>query len=164
VKIWAAGYSINKGPLSRANHKLLWVVFLLSLIGRGGEGGWGVAAVQGTLAWRRRGTSAAPESFFAPISGVLQRRAQAGGYLRPASAHHGRKATLLGLDSLVYLPPGFKPTRRIFSSCCCAPSSGAGPSGSSPVPVFLARRQSSGLDGDLEDPFAFYLFVLRTLL
>jgi hypothetical protein len=48
---------------------------------------------------------------------------------------------------MVYLPPGFMPMRRIFSSGCCAPSSGAGPSGSSPVPVLLARRRSSVLDG-----------------
>jgi hypothetical protein len=48
---------------------------------------------------------------------------------------------------MVYLPPSFMPMRRIFSSGCCAPSSGAGPSGSSPVLVPLARRRSSVLDG-----------------
>jgi hypothetical protein len=38
MKIWAVGYSINKGPLSCGEFKLLWVVYLLSPVGRGGGG------------------------------------------------------------------------------------------------------------------------------
>jgi hypothetical protein len=67
VKIWSAGGSINKGHVSVAKLRLLWMVYLLSLAGRGGEGGWEVEAVQGAAAWRWRGT-AAPESFCALVS------------------------------------------------------------------------------------------------
>jgi hypothetical protein len=122
-----------------------------SLACRGGEEG--VAAGVAPHACRSQPlpercyeAATALESLHALLSGVLQQRTEAGGYLRLAYAHHGRKATLLDLASMVYLPPGFKPTQRIFGSCCCALSSGAGPSGSSPVPVFLARRRSSALD------------------
>jgi hypothetical protein len=146
-KIWAAGFSSNKGPLSCAKLKFLRAVYRLSLAGCGGEGGWGDAVVQRVAAWRRRGTSTASESLYALIYGVLQQRTEAGGYLRPASAYYGRKATILDLTSMVNLPPGFKPLRRISSSCCCALLSGAGPSGASPVPVFLVWRRSSAHGG-----------------
>lgn len=106
-------------------------------------------------ATRRRGTSAAPESLHALISGVLQQRTQAGGYHRPASAAHGRKATLL----VLYFPETKKSEGKINRL-----RHDTGPSGSSPAPVSVLWRSSSTATfircgAELQGPDCFFLFL-----
>jgi hypothetical protein len=94
--------------------------------------------------WLRRGASAA--------LGALQRRTEAGGSHRPASACYGRKATLLYL----YFPETKKSNGKIYRSC-----HDAGPSGSSPAPVSILWRSNStatsiGCGAELGGPDCFF--------
>jgi len=161
----ATSYSVNK-VRSCAELGFLQTILLLSLAGLGGEGRRGDAAVLEAEAWRRRGRSAAPESYAALFLGGHQQRTGDDGVLRLASASYGRMATLLDLASMVVLPPGYMPTWRIFSSCCWAPSRGASPSGSSPVLASLAWWRSSsarcGGEGP-RGPDCFFLCLLEGL-
>ncbi|KAK1604460.1 hypothetical protein QYE76_028133 [Lolium multiflorum] len=106
-------------------------------------------------ATRRRGTSATPESLHALISGVLQQRTEAGGYHRPASTTHGRKATLL----VLYFPQTKKSEGKIY---CLRHD--AGPSGSSPAPVSVLWRSNSTATffrcgAELQGPDCFFHFL-----
>lgn len=103
----------------------------LFLAGLGGEGKEGRRVV---TARSKRCCSEA----VVPYPGVHQQRTRDDGHVHLASASYGRMATLLDhVSSVALLPPGHRPMWRIFSSSR-APSSGAGPSGSSPVPASLA--------------------------
>jgi hypothetical protein len=112
------------------------------LAGRGGEG----QGTDGDKEFVAAGkTCAATSSYntmttcwssilYGQDSGALQRRTEAGGYHRPASASYGRKATLLNL----YFLETKKSEGKIFGS-----SHDAGPSGSSPAPVSVLWRSNS---------------------
>jgi hypothetical protein len=82
----------------------------------------------------REDPSATPKSLCALVQGVHQRRTDAGGQHRPASASHGRRATLLKL----YFPETKKSEGKIYSF-----RHDAGPSGSSPAPVSVLWRRNS---------------------
>jgi cytolysin (calcineurin-like family phosphatase) len=82
----------------------------------------------------REDPSATPESLCALVQGVHQWRTDAGGQHRPASASHGRRATLLKL----YFPETKKSEGKIYSF-----RHDAGPSGSSPAPVSVLWRSNS---------------------
>jgi hypothetical protein len=98
-----------------------------------------------------------PESLCSLVSRALQQRTQAGGLHRPASASHGRKATLL----ILYFPETKKSEGKIYRS-----RHDAGPSGSSPAPVSVLWRSnpmatSSSCGVELGGPDCFFPILSR---
>jgi hypothetical protein len=152
--------SVNKRCLQQPQLLLLLGVLLA---GRGGEG----KGIEGNKEFVAAGLSPAATSSFHTVAkdwssilfeqdlGVLQRRTDAGGHRRLASASYGRKATLLSLS----FPETKQSEGKALSSI-----HDAGPSGSSPVPAPLlcwsdaATTFSRGADKEGPDCFFYNLF------
>jgi hypothetical protein len=166
VKIWATGYSTNKGPLSCAKLKLLWVVYLLSLAGRGGEGDGEMrlfkelwlgdsgehllhlrVSMLSFLEFFSRGPKPAATSAL-PLHIMVKRRSSSTSlrwsiFLQASSRRGGSSAPAAGYYSVVLA--------QMVRPRCWYSWHGGG-------------AQLTVVEKELEDPITFYFSVLRALL